>query len=97
MKRKLKINTINNEISVKKTGIILKPEQVAKRLAIGSSCSALFKPYLDEWNKASLAAITISFIDPYNWAFDLQDNRVGFEEKITSLETDLKYIVSGPT
>jgi len=44
--------------------------------------------YFNKWNEENGNVFTINFIDPFNWNFDLQDNRINAEEKINSMEGD---------
>lgn len=60
-------------------------------LIVGSCRSVPYAEYLHEWNKES-NRFTICFIDPFNWNYDLNDNRIDLHEKINSLETDERIL-----
>jgi hypothetical protein len=55
-------------------------------LIMGSCRSVPYLNYLNEYNKAN--RFTIYFIDPFNWHWDLKENRVDYEAVLKRLETD---------
>jgi len=57
-------------------------------LILGSCRAVPYVGYFDKWNNENGDRFTICFIDPFNWAFDLNDNRIDLEAKILSLEQD---------
>jgi hypothetical protein len=54
-------------------------------LIMGSCRSVPYLNYLNEYNKGRF---TIYFIDPFNWHWDLKENRVDYEVVLNRLETD---------
>lgn len=82
------INTVNTKAEQLQNGYFKIDSGNELVLVIGSCRSVPYMNYLHEWNLANNNRFTLCFIDPFNWCFDLQDNRVDLEDKINSLETD---------
>mgnify|MGYP001581381040 FL=1 len=63
-------------------------------LIVGSCRCVQYVNYFNYLNRSGNGedCYTIIFIDPYNWCFDLNDNRTNFEEVILSLETDERIL-----
>lgn len=80
------INTINTKEQQLKNGYFKIGSGSEIILIIGSCRSVPYCNYFNKWNMQNGNRFTICFIDPYNWCFDLQDNRVDLEAKINSLE-----------
>lgn len=55
---------------------------------LGSCRSVPYLNYFNDWNVQNGNRFTIAFIDPYNFNYDLSDNRVNLEANINSLETN---------
>lgn len=62
-------------------------------LIIGSCRSVPYFNYLAYWNEINGNRFTIHYIDPFNWNWDLYENRIDYEAKINSLELD-PYILN---
>lgn len=86
------INTINTKYQQLRNGYYQTGSGPEKVLVMGSCRSVPYVQYLHDWNEANGNRFTICFIDPFNWAFDLQDNRTDFEAVITSLEKDERIL-----
>lgn len=79
-------NTVNTKIEQLKNGYFKTGTGNELVLIIGSCRSVPYINYFHENNKNN--RFTICFIDPFNWNFDVNDNRIDMQEKITSLEVD---------
>lgn len=54
---------------------------------IMGSCRAIpYLNYLNEWNNENNNRFTLAFIDPFNWNWDINDNRVDYSEALTQME-----------
>jgi hypothetical protein len=82
------INTINTKQQQLANGYFKIDSGNELILIVGSCRSVPYANYLHEWNVANGNRFTIAFIDPFNFNYDLKDNRVDIQEKINSLETD---------
>lgn len=82
------INTVNSKEQQLRNGYFKIGSGSEVILIVGSCRSVPYCNYFNKYNEQNGNRFTICFIDPYNWCFDLQDNRVNIEEKINSLETD---------
>lgn len=80
------INTVNTKKEQLEKGFYSIGSGSETILIIGSCRSVPYMNYLNDWNK-NVNRFTICFIDPYNWNYDLNDNRISLEDKINSLET----------
>lgn len=88
----MKINTINTKAQQLKEGFFKTGSGEEVILIIGSCRSVPYAQYLHDWNEVNGNRFTIYFADPFNWHFDLQDNRTNFEEVINSLEKDERIL-----
>lgn len=82
------INTMNikeKQFSVFRIGNPASKEVV---LIIGSCRSVPYLNYLDHYNKLNGNRFLVYFIDPFNYNWDKDENRVDSEAVITALETD---------
>jgi hypothetical protein len=61
-------------------------------LILGSCRVCPILDYFDKWNTENGNRFTIVSIDPYNWAWNINNDRVNHEEIITSLETDERLL-----
>lgn len=61
-------------------------------LIIGSCRAVPYVVYLNKYNEQNNNPYTICFIDPFNFNYDLKDNRIDMQQKINSLETDLNIL-----
>lgn len=82
------INTINTKQQQLANGYFKIDSGNELILIVGSCRSVPYANYLHEWNVANGNRFSIAFIDPFNFNYDLKDNRVDLHEKINSLETD---------
>jgi hypothetical protein len=80
------INTINTKLEQLTNGYFKTGNGSEVVLIVGSCRSIPYVNYFLLFNKEYNERFTIIFIDPYNWCFDLQDNRTNLQEVITSLE-----------
>lgn len=82
------INTLNikqKQFEVFRTG---NPDSKEVILIIGSCRSVPYLNYLDHYSRVNGNRFLIYFIDPFNYNWDKDENRVDAEAVITSLETD---------
>lgn len=80
------INTVNTKQQQIQNGFFKTGTGDTKILIVGS-CRCV--PYLNYFNRLNSKDIyTVYFIDPFNWNFDANDNRVDYEAVINSLETN---------
>lgn len=82
------VNTVNTKKEQLENGYFKIDSGNELILIIGSCRSVPYVNYLHEWNIANGNRFTIAFIDPFNFNYDLNDNRVDLQGKINSLETD---------
>lgn len=61
-------------------------------LVMGSCRVVNFVTYLDEWNKANNNRFTIHSLDPFNWNWNENDDRVEYMEAINKLESDERIL-----
>lgn len=61
-------------------------------LVIGSCRAVPYLNYFDKWNQSFGERFSIHFIDPFNWNWDENDNRVDYNEKLKELETDERLL-----
>lgn len=57
-------------------------------LVLGSCRSVPYLNYLHDWNVKNDNRFTIFFIDPFNWNWDINDNRVDYNEALAQCETN---------
>jgi hypothetical protein len=86
------INTVNTKLEQLTNGYFKIGSGTEKIFVMGSCRAVPYLNYLHDWNEANGNRFTICFIDPFNWCFDLQDNRTDFEAVITSLEKDERIL-----
>lgn len=93
------INTINIKQAQFEVFRVGNAESKEVILIIGSCRSVPYLNYLDHYNKLNNNRFLIYFIDPFNYNWDVNENRVDSEAVITSLETDknLLDIISSAT
>jgi len=82
------INTINTKKEQLSFGYFKIGSGAEVILFIGSCRSVPYLNYFNDWNNKNNNRFTIAFIDPYNFNYDLADNRVNLEANINSLETN---------
>lgn len=86
------INTITTKRQQLETGYF-KIGSGQTTISIIGSCRAVpYVVYLNKYNEQHNNPYTICFIDPFNFNYDLKDNRIDMQEKINSLETDLNVL-----
>lgn len=85
------INTINSKAAQLEEGFYRFGTGEIKMLIIGSCRTIPYLNYFYDWNKQNNDKITVSFLDPFNFCYDKDDNRVNVEEKITSMEGDSTF------
>lgn len=81
------IGTIHTKRQQLEKGYFRVGDGPEKMLIIGSCRAVPYLNYLDIWNKRH-GRFTISFIDPCNFHWDLNDNRVDYEAAINAKESD---------
>ncbi len=86
------INTINTKEFQLRKGYCSLGTGEEKILIIGSCRSVPYVQYFYDWNKENNNRFTINFIDPFNFNYDLENNRVDMEEKILSLENNIDML-----
>lgn len=84
----MNINTINTKEQQLRKGYFETGSGSEKILIVGSCRSVPYVQYLHDWNERNGNRFTIRFIDPFNYLYDLNHNRIDMQEKINSLETD---------
>jgi len=55
-------------------------------LIVGSCRSVPYCNYLNEWNSQNGNRFTICFADPFNWNWDINDNRADYQEALAKQE-----------
>ena len=88
----MKITTVNTKKDQLTNGYFKTGTGNETILILGSCRSVPYVQYFHDWNEQNNNRFTITFIDPFNWHFDLNDNRTDFESKITSLEKDERIL-----
>lgn len=88
----MNINTVNTKAAQLANGYFKIDSGNEWILVIGSCRAVPYLNYFHDWNIANNNRFTICFIDPYNFNYDLQDNRVDLEATIISLETDARIL-----
>lgn len=86
----MNINTINTKQQQLQQGYFEVGSGIEKILIIGSCRSVPYVQYLHDWDKDN--RFTIRFIDPFNFLYDLNDNRVNMQAKIDSLQVDNRML-----
>lgn len=84
----MNINTINTKQAQLVQGYFKIGSGTQKILIIGSCRTVPYVNYFSEWNEANGNPFTVCFIDPYNWCFDLSNNRRDHSEVILGMEKD---------
>jgi len=59
---------------------------------LGSCRTISFLNYLARWNRMGSDPMTITYINPFDWHWNLADEVVNFEKAIDSLETDERVL-----
>lgn len=85
-------NTVNTKRAQLERGYFKIGTGKTNILIIGSCRSVPYINYLYKWNTENGDVYSISFIDPFNWNYDLNDNRTDFEKVITLLEKDERIL-----
>lgn len=86
------INTVNTKKQQLENGYFKTGTGKETILIIGSCRSVPYVEYLYQWNIRNNNRFTIAFIDPFNFNYDLNDNRISLEDKINSLEIDSRLL-----
>lgn len=89
------INTINTKEQQLRNGYFKIGGGNTVILIVGSCRCVQYINYFMALN--TINQYTILFIDPYNFCYDLQDNRVDFETAILALEKDERILSMLPT
>lgn len=61
-------------------------------LVMGSCRVAPYLEYLHQWNLANGNRFTIHSIDPFNWNWDIKDNRVDHRVALLMMQTDKRML-----
>lgn len=61
-------------------------------LVMGSCRVCPYVQYLHDWNEANGNRFTIHSIDPFNWNWNINDDRVEYSAKLKELETDERLL-----
>lgn len=88
----ININTVNTKKEQLTNGYFKIGSGEEYILIVGSCRAVPYCNYLNDWNQANNNRFTVCFLDPYNWCYDLQDNRVNLEATITALEKDERIL-----
>lgn len=83
----MNITTVNTKEQQLKRGWFEIGSGPEKILFIGSCRSVPYLQYFHDWDKNN--RFTIRFIDPFNFNYDLKNNRVDMEDKIKALRVDM--------
>lgn len=81
------INTVNTKKEQLQNGYFKTGSGAETILILGSCRSVPYVQYYEDWNTQNNNRFTIAFIDPFNFNYDLNDNRVNLEDKINSMES----------
>ena len=57
-------------------------------LIVGSCRAVPYLTYLNDWNNQNGNRFTIHFIDPFNWNWDMKENRTDYEAELIKQETN---------
>ena len=80
-------NTINIKQQQLQNGFFQTGTGNQRILILGSCRVAPYVDYFNKWNEQNGNRFTIYSLDPFNWSWDANDNRIDREAKILSLET----------
>lgn len=84
----MNINTVNTKAQQLEKGYFSTGTGSEVIFFLGSCRSVPYLNYMNKWNSENGNRFTICFVDPFNFNYDLEDNRIDMETKIVSLETD---------
>lgn len=80
------INTVNTKQQQLVNGFYRIGNGGDNILIVGSCRAVPYMNYLNTWNRQNGEKFSLFFIDPYNFCYDTQDNRVDMQGVIESLE-----------
>lgn len=82
------INTIHTKEQQLKNGYFKTGSGNETILIIGSCRAVPYVNYLNDWNEQNHNRFSICFIDPFNWNWDMQENRTNYKEELIKQETN---------
>lgn len=82
------INTVSIKSAQLSDGYFKIGNGAEKILIMGSCRCAPYVDYLNEWNKVNGERFTIYSIDPFNFNWNINDERCDYEEALSKWETD---------
>lgn len=88
----MRIDTVNTKRQQLENGYFSIGNGSETILIIGSCRAVPYVQYFSDWNEVNGNRFRICFLDPFNWHFDLEDNRTDFEAVITALEKDQRIL-----
>lgn len=80
------INTLNIKQAQLKDGFYKVGSGPEKVFIMGSCRVTPYVNYFNEWNQKNGNRFTIFTLDPFNWHWDLKDNRVDYDYAIKAME-----------
>lgn len=82
------INTIQIKEQQFKTGTYKTGSGSEVILILGSCRSVPYLTYLNDWNNQNGNRFAIHFIDPFNWNWDMQENRTDYTAELIKQESN---------
>ncbi len=83
----MEINTVNTKHQQLANGYYSIGSGNETILVMGSCRSVPYMNYLNEWNKMNGNRFTINFIDPFNFNWNENDDRIDYDAKLLELES----------
>lgn len=82
------INTIQIKEQQFKNGTYKTGSGAEVILILGSCRSVPYLTYLNDWNNLNGNMFTVHFIDPFNWNWDIQENRTDYHAELIKQESN---------
>lgn len=82
------INTLETKAQQLQKGFFSVGTGKETMLIMGSCRAVHYITYFRDWNNINGNRFTICFIDPFNWNWDMQENRTDYEAELIKQETN---------
>lgn len=82
------INTVNTKKEQLESGYFKTGSGNEVILIMGSCRSVPYLNYLNDWNLLNGNRFTICFIDPFNWNWNINEDRIDYNEALAQCETN---------
>ncbi len=86
------INTLQIKKEQFKHGAFKVGNGATKILIIGSCRAVPYVTYFNDYNHSNSNKFTIYFIDPFNWNWDMEENRVDYKAELIKQESNAELI-----